>query len=186
MLLSMMKITFLSMLALALYGCGGPSFTTVDLSRADVDSQSEADADVRVEASVDIVDSGSNVDSDAVNSNPDSATLSVEVGADSNDACAPITHNNGLGQTWTDCVPLGTYNESQAMAACAASFGSNCTNQMPAGQCDALGGVAYMGGSITEWVYTTTGGADYAGDVLEFTYGEFVCPNVPGPTAMWN
>lgn len=37
------------------------------------------------------------------------------------DACAPVTHDNGLGQTWQDCVPLGTYNLEQAMKACRAT-----------------------------------------------------------------
>jgi hypothetical protein len=36
-------------------------------------------------------------------------------------ACAQqYTHLNGAGQTWTDCVPLGTYNSAQAMKACLA------------------------------------------------------------------
>lgn len=35
------------------------------------------------------------------------------------DTCA-IVHDNGMGGHWTDCVPLGTYNETQAKAACAA------------------------------------------------------------------
>lgn len=42
------------------------------------------------------------------------------------DACAPVTHDNGLGQTWTDCVPLGTYDEAQAMKACRASDAALC------------------------------------------------------------
>jgi hypothetical protein len=39
------------------------------------------------------------------------------------DACAPVTHDNGLGQTWQDCVPLGTYDLDQAMKACTAHTG---------------------------------------------------------------
>ena len=34
--------------------------------------------------------------------------------------CALVTHDNGAGQTWQDCVPLGTYDEAQAMKACEA------------------------------------------------------------------
>lgn len=42
------------------------------------------------------------------------------------DACALVTHDNGLGQTWQDCVPLGTYNLEQAMKACVASGAGMC------------------------------------------------------------
>jgi Dictyostelium (slime mold) repeat len=40
----------------------------------------------------------------------------------------PVTHSNGLGQTWTDCVPLGTHTQTQATSACVASTGdaSSC------------------------------------------------------------
>ncbi len=57
----------------------------------------------------------------------ESGAMPKEASADSGaadamleDACTPATHNNQEGQTWTDCVPLGTYNEAQAMKACAA------------------------------------------------------------------
>jgi len=41
--------------------------------------------------------------------------------------CTLITHDNGLGQTWQDCVPLGTYNEAQATKACKVSGATTCT-----------------------------------------------------------
>lgn len=34
--------------------------------------------------------------------------------------CALVTHNDGTGQTWEDCTPLGTYSQEQAMKACEA------------------------------------------------------------------
>jgi len=37
-----------------------------------------------------------------------------------------IVHDNGLGQTWQDCVPLGTYDQTQAMKACVASGAGLC------------------------------------------------------------
>ena len=40
--------------------------------------------------------------------------------------CALVTHDNGLGQTWQDCVPLGTYDQAQAMKACAVSGEKSC------------------------------------------------------------
>lgn len=42
-------------------------------------------------------------------------------------ACALVTHTNGTGQTWQDCVPIGTWDESQAMRACKASGAALCT-----------------------------------------------------------
>lgn len=43
------------------------------------------------------------------------------------EACALVTHDNGLGQAWKDCVPLGTYNVEQAMKACEASDAKTCS-----------------------------------------------------------
>ncbi len=37
------------------------------------------------------------------------------------------THSNGVGQTFQDCQPSGTYNEMQALEACAAFTGSRAT-----------------------------------------------------------
>lgn len=42
------------------------------------------------------------------------------------DACTLVTHTSGIGLTWQDCVPLGTYNEEQAMRACKAAGASEC------------------------------------------------------------
>ena len=42
------------------------------------------------------------------------------------DACVLVTHSNGLGQTWQDCTPLGTYNEEEALKACKASVSTQC------------------------------------------------------------
>lgn len=39
-------------------------------------------------------------------------------------SCTLVTHSNGIGQTWQDCVALGTFNESQAMKACVAYTGN--------------------------------------------------------------
>jgi hypothetical protein len=42
--------------------------------------------------------------------------------------CTPhVVHDNGIGGSWTDCQPLGTYTVDEAMAACASAVGSdNC------------------------------------------------------------
>jgi hypothetical protein len=41
-------------------------------------------------------------------------------------ACTLVTHDNGLGQTWQDCVPLYAYNQTQATKACNASGAVVC------------------------------------------------------------
>lgn len=62
-------------------------------------------------------------------------------------ACAPVVHDNGLGDHWTDCVPLGTYTLDEAMAACEAST-------REAGAC-LYGSQGSCGGLSGErWVYT--------------------------------
>jgi hypothetical protein len=43
------------------------------------------------------------------------------------DVCSPVIHDDGLGQHWTDCAPLGTYNDTEAMAACNAWLAANPT-----------------------------------------------------------
>jgi hypothetical protein len=43
-----------------------------------------------------------------------------------NGGCQLYTHANGLGQTFTDCVPLDTYDTAQATKACAAADAGTC------------------------------------------------------------
>jgi hypothetical protein len=40
-------------------------------------------------------------------------------------ACTLVTHDNGFGHPWHDCVPLYTYNRLQATKACEASSGAS-------------------------------------------------------------
>ncbi len=40
--------------------------------------------------------------------------------------CTLVTHSNGLAGTWQDCTPLGTYNATEAMAACNSTGGGAC------------------------------------------------------------
>jgi hypothetical protein len=57
---------------------------------------------------------------------PDGAAAGCNCGA------APCTvHSNGVGQTFGDCVPNGTHDETQALAACTAFTGTSasCTIQ---------------------------------------------------------
>lgn len=69
--------------------------------------------------------------------------------------CTLVTHDNGVGQTWQDCVPLGTYNQAQAMKACVASGAVQCFARAACGlQLDTVRG--YGGGEgwpTGEWGY---------------------------------
>ena len=102
--------------------------------------------------------------------------------------CTPVPHDNGLGQTWQDCVPLGTYNQSQAVKACKASFADLCAPDAdPQYSCQGVGGVGVIvNGQVHQWVYVIRPGAGVqAGDILEFAQGSFVCPSFPGATGRW-
>ena len=73
-------------------------------------------------------DAGSGGVTGAGGAGDDGGTLSAggTTGTGGSVACTLITHDNGLGQTWRDCVPFGTWNESQAMKACVASGAATC------------------------------------------------------------
>ncbi len=64
------------------------------------------------------------------------------IGSGGSVACTLVTHTNGVGQTWQDCVPLGTWNESQAMKACVASMGDVRKCSVVAGGCSAVQGIS--------------------------------------------
>lgn len=77
-------------------------------------------------------------------------------------ACTPVTHDNGLGQTWQDCVPLGTYNEGQAMKACAAwcavkNCASSCALLLDIGSYCGVSGIQAVHAGSTTWVVSSTG-----------------------------
>jgi hypothetical protein len=74
-------------------------------------------------------------------------------------ACTPVTHTNGLGSTWQDCAPLGTYNEAEAMRACKASGASECRT-LKCGVNDLI----VCGYGTTAYVYGCWG---YAGSLLD-------------------
>src|SRR5271155_3117350 len=69
-------------------------------------------------------DSGATIDSGTTE-------MDSSMPTETSDACTPVTHSNGVGQTWTDCVPLGTYNETQAMKACAAVYDGDAGTCIP-------------------------------------------------------
>ena len=75
-------------------------------------------------------------------------------------------HSNGLGQNFYDCVPLNTYNTTQAGEACQAAGGVSCTalySCTGGGSnhvlCDQIGGVCACwdySGSNVGYVYKST------------------------------
>lgn len=96
-------------------------------------------------------------------------------------ACAPqYTHTNGLGQTWTDCTPLGTYNDTQALRACAASFDPAATCIHPASGADCSGKAIYAYVSAGSWAYFVYSGT-YQGKTI--TSGNCTVANT---TTSWN
>jgi hypothetical protein len=62
-------------------------------------------------------------------------------------------HSNGVGQTFYDCNPLDTYNQTTATAACAAFTGSaaSCTAYACTGNAGSV--VCSPGGACTCWKY---------------------------------
>lgn len=128
-------------LALVLVGCGGPAFS----ARADETDgggkaagldDAGAGGAVGVSAggsggSVEDRDSGTGGRVAAGGAGGSRIVGDAAGGAAPDDgghvACAQfVTHSDGLGQTWQDCVPLGTYDEAEAMAACKASNAKIC------------------------------------------------------------
>jgi hypothetical protein len=73
---------------------------------------------------------------------------------DANDGCVPVVHSNGVGQTYTDCVPLNTYGPDEAAKACAATNVGTCGQNTvlciggPTIEC------TLMAGTCTCWSYT--------------------------------
>lgn len=81
------------------------------------------------------------------------------------EACALVTHTDGIGQSWQDCVPEGTYDEQEARRACESS-GAQCVPS----DCNSDAGVQAICSACACWtfqgpygagsVYATTACAD--------------------------
>lgn len=93
--------------------------------------------------------------------------------------CTIVTHENGLGQTWQDCTPLGTHDEDQAMKACAASGATSCVRT---GGCNGAAITANRAGQCGVW--------GYEGEASGLVRGSSSCvcpgPGVGGLDLMWN
>ena len=96
--------------------------------------------------------------------------------------CTPVTHSNGIGQTWQDCFPLGTYNQSQALKACKASASTTCISRDWCGPGYTVLGWDVHGIFIGEWgAGAQAGGCVAVGDGLGNYNGSACdCATVPG------
>ena len=98
-----------------LLGCGGAPFSAEALRAQD-------DAATDGTPAVDSGPGGAEASSDG-GSASDAAPEAGEA-----QACALVTHSDGLGQTWQDCAPLGMYDQAEAFRACAANGGACVLN----------------------------------------------------------
>ena len=167
-----MKLEML-VLAFALVGCGGGSFTGGAGGEADAldpvetdggsvvvstGGRSGNDSDAGAPASGGVASSGGA--STSTGGAPPSTGGSPSSGGAA--ACTPVTHDNGVGQTWQDCVPLGTYTRAQATAACNAyllfapscSYGNRCLPIDCGGGQGAVNFVSQCGGYQVSWLYS--------------------------------
>ena len=146
-------------LALLLTGCGGspfdaPAFTETDSGgvvapAADADGTgggASLGTGGATPGTGGAIGAGGSMEEDGGVVEGSGGALGTGGGVVAADACAPVTHDNGLGQTWQDCVALGTYTQVQAMKACAASG---------AGMCLALNGCGGINWEVRG--YTTDG-----------------------------
>jgi hypothetical protein len=100
-------------------------------------------------------------------------------------------HSNGVGQSFYDCAPSGTYNATEQLAACAAFTGdaTKCTNVsslclfvQPVGVCSTGASQCYC------WYLPNPPAPDASGPPLGLvqssTSSTCMCPSATGPT--WN
>jgi hypothetical protein len=128
-------VAFCAALALAwtawLCGCGGATFAAGVAAQADdAPDATPGDASPASDAAAEAAPAA---DSPAPppDAPPDHAAEAIAPDAPPppSDACAPVTHADGLGQSWQDCVPAGTIDYAQAAAACAAASEGKCAYQ---------------------------------------------------------
>jgi hypothetical protein len=109
--------------------------------------------------------------------------------ADASDACALLTHSNGVGQTWQDCTALGTHNRTQAQSACdAVGAAANCVASTGCNLSFVGTSVAGPGSGMTTylWVYTAPNISIYnPGDLITYPSGAIQCSKLPRSSATW-
>jgi hypothetical protein len=92
------------------------------------------------------------------------------------DGCTLVTHSDGLGQSWSDCAPLGTLDLAEATAACVAGYGSNlaCSSHICGSGQPSDPAFHAVCGSLVCWAYD----GPYAGKVSLPSSGG--CPSASG------
>lgn len=137
-----MKTLVVTLAALVLFGCSGESFTGFTAGNpasADADS-TPADGGLDAIPTNAAGGNGGVLEEDGGSTSNGSGgaiaatggSTAVGSGGAANTggsvACTLVTHTNGIGQTWQDCVPINTYDLNQAMRACEKSGAAHCTN----------------------------------------------------------
>ncbi|MHB8330787.1 MAG: hypothetical protein ACYDEA_01150 [Candidatus Dormibacteria bacterium] len=129
----MKRFLLLLLLLLLAAGCGGSAFTAGQL----VEHDALLDAAPEEEASAPDTgpDRGGSLEA-SVGGDGDARAEAGEAQAATCDGGSnPVTHSDGLGDTWQDCAPLGTYDQQEATSACEARNGIS-------GGCQWIGGCA--------------------------------------------
>jgi hypothetical protein len=106
-------------------------------------------------------------------------------GCCANGACQDM-HNNGIGQTFTDCVAPGTYNQTQATEACAAFTGDASQCHVSTTCSSGVSAVCSDGNpsACNCWVFSGSGG-NVAGKVRTNSQGSCDC-SVHNSSPGWN
>lgn len=180
-------------MSIALVACGSFSGTPGSPETADGGDTSEVVPAPDGANGSSSADSGTDTgvaDVDSAATNTDAGTVAIECDG----GAGPFVHSAGINAagtgnaTWTDCVPLGTYNQVQAEAACAAwqgtSVGCETLNECDPsdGPCD-TGCNANAKGTATRlpdgeyrvWLWAT-GGIDWNGQQKECSSSITCCP----------
>ena len=128
---------------LLLAGCGGAPFTAAGPDLLERDGAPDV-----ATAEGGPQEDGGGGEGDAL---ADGEGGQVEAGAE---ACVPVTHDDGIGQTWQDCTPAGTYTRGEAEAACRANGGSPCVQNDCSGSGQAVCDIDPRSpGYCSCWVY---------------------------------
>jgi hypothetical protein len=171
---------------LALAACSGSSFNVADPPPPDAAPDAPAEVAQGDDGGADVVHpDGAELDAagdgagDALEAG-DGGALEAALDAPV-DACA-VSHDDGYGETFVNCVPLGTFDKGEATAACARHTGdvTECGYVHGGGNLDAI--CSNMGAALCAcWQYD---GAD-AGMV---NHGEQGCqfPGTLGTNTAWN
>ena len=173
-----MRPTILPLLGV-LTACGSP-FSTSDPSLGD-----DAQAPDGPTGDARTADDGGAAEAASDSASPDGLGEASGDDAGATDGCVLVTHDNGLGPTWQDCAPLGTYNPQEAWAACNASYDGGCL--LSPTDCQNVASV-FVYTAMNEgvyWVYDHgSSTAVEAGEVLVIVY-PFTCPQWPGRSWTW-